>query len=169
MKKAIPVLMTVIIFASLILSSCGGGSVKGKWSESDKQKFYKEMDGVDLSALGENKTKWIDCYFSKVEANYASFDEANVDKPGCEKLATECNDEIFANGSVLGKWSDSDKQKFQEEMEAADLSFLGENKTKWIECYLQKAEAKYSSLYAANKDAEGCKILALECNSEIIK
>ena len=42
-------------------------------------------------------------------------------------------------------------------------------KTKWIECYLKKAEAKYSSYSEADKDEAGCTVIANECNEEIAK
>src|ERR1035437_1157278 len=169
MKKRNSILMTVIISATLILSSCSNGSVKGKWSDADKQKFNKEMEKTDLSNLGENKTKWIESYLSKAVAKYSSFEEADKDVEGCKVLAAECGDAILSNGSVKGKWSDADKQKFHKEMDNVDLSALGENKTKWIESYLNKAEAKYSSLYEADKDEAGCKDLATACNNELIK
>ncbi len=93
MKKWNSILIAVIIFTSLI--SCNG-SVKGKWSESDKQNFRKDMQAVkELSNLGENKTKWIECYLSKCEANYSSYSKANTDEKGCEKIAEECGEEFL--------------------------------------------------------------------------
>lgn len=162
------ILMPAIIFTSFVLTSCGG-STKGKWSDADKAKFNSEMEKVDLSNLGENKTKWIDCYLHKAEANFSNFDEANLDKDGCKKIALECSDEILANGSVQGKWSDADKDAFNKVMAEVDLSNLGDKKDKFIECYLSKAEGKYSSFYKANQDVDGCKALAEGCNEEIMK
>ena len=170
MKIRNSILMAVVLFTSLILVSCNG-SVKGKWSESDKQKFYKEMEGVkELSNFGENKKKWIECYLSKCEANYSSYYKADTDEKGAAKIALECNDEVLSNGSVKGKWSESDKQNFYKEMEGVEeLSNLGKNKKKWIECYLSKCEAKYSSFYKADSDEKGAAKIALECNDDIIK
>jgi hypothetical protein len=168
MKKRNSILMVLIIFTSLILSSCGG-SVKGKWSEADKQSFRKDMEAADLSAFGENKTKMIECYLSKTEAAYSSYAEADQDLEGCTKLAKECSDEILSNGSVKGKWSEADKQKFNTDMESVDLSGFGENKAKWLDCYLSKAEAKYSSYAEADSDLKGCEVIANECNKEISK
>ncbi|MSP70215.1 MAG: hypothetical protein EXR20_08075 [Bacteroidetes bacterium] len=94
MKRKNSIFIVVIIFFSLILISCGG-SVKGKWSQSDKEKFYKTMEGVkELSNFGANKTKWIDCYFSKCEANYSSFENANTDVNGVTKIGFECAEEL---------------------------------------------------------------------------
>lgn len=169
MKKRNPILILVIVFfTSLILISCSG-SVKGKWSESDKQSFRKDMEEIEeLSSFGENKTKWIECYLSKCEANYSSYAEADMDEKGCEKNASECYDEVLSNGSVKGKWSESDKQKFRADMDGLEeLSSFGENKTKWIECYLSKCEANYSSYHQADSDEEGCEKNALECYDEI--
>ena len=164
MKKANSILMSGLIFTSLFLSSCNG-SKKGAWSDADKQKFHAEMEKVDLSSLGDNKTKWTDCYLKKAEANYSSFADADMDKDGCKKMALECSNEILSNGSVKGKWSDADKEAFNKVMEGVDLSALGEVKDKWIQCYLSKAEATYSSFYEANQDVDGCKALATECNA----
>ena len=95
MKKWNSILITIIIFTSLILISCND-SIKGKWSESDKQNFRKDMEGIEeLSNLGENKIKWIDCYLSKCEANFSSYYEANTDSEGCKKIALECKEEVF--------------------------------------------------------------------------
>ena len=72
-------LLGLLLFISLVLTSCGG-SVKGKWSEEDKQRFRKEMEGVsELANYGEDKEEWIECYLSKSEANFASFAEADKD------------------------------------------------------------------------------------------
>jgi hypothetical protein len=40
---------------------------------------------------------------------------------------------------------------------------------KWIECYLSKCEANYSSYYKADTDEKGAAKIALECNDDIIK
>lgn len=162
------ILRVVIIFTSLILISCSG-SVKGKWSETDKQKFNKAMSEVrDLSSLGEHKTKWIECYLSKCEANYSSYYEADKNVEGCKKFALECTDEISSNGSVKGKWSEVDKKQFRDDMnEVEELSSFGQNKTKWIECYLSKCEVNYSSYYNANQDEKGCERIARECSESI--
>ena len=95
MKKKLILMFLVII--SQIFSGCNG-SKKGNWSETDKQKFQKDMYAVEeLSNFGENKSKWIECYLSKCEANYSSYYEANQDEKGCEKLALECGNEVLAN------------------------------------------------------------------------
>jgi len=79
-------------------------------------------------------------------------------------LATACN------SSTKGNWSDADKKKFREEMnEVEELANFGKNKSAWIECYLRKCEANYSSMHEADQDEEGVKKLALECNEYIIE
>ncbi len=95
MKKWNSILIVIIIFTSLILSSCND-SIKGKWSESDKQNFRKEMEGIEeLSVFGVNKTKWIECCLNKCEANYSSYSEANnADEKGIENIGMECVEEI---------------------------------------------------------------------------
>ena len=165
--KKIMMIFGAILFATTILSSCNG-TVKGKWSESDKQKFRKDMDGIkELSNFGENKTKWIECYLSKCEANFSSYSEADADEKGCEKIAEECREEVLSNGSLKGKWSESDKQNFRKDMEGIEeLSNFGKNKSKWIECYLSKCEANYSSYSKANTDEKGCEKIVEECGEE---
>ena len=158
-----------IIALECVSEVVDGGSMIGKWSESDKKRFNKEMESVDLSGLGENKTKWIECYLKKAEANYSSFREANADENGIKNLAIECSREVIDGGSVIGKWSESDKQQFNKAMEGADLSYLGKQKKRWINCYLKKLEANYSSFRDANADEQGCKNLAIECSEEIVK
>ncbi len=168
MKIKKSILTATALIAVLFLSSCND-STKGKWSKSDKLKFHTEMNKTDaLSELGQNKDKWIECYLSKCEAQFSSFREADSDIKACERLALQCNDEVMSNGSVLGNWSAIDKKAFRDEMAGIEsLSNLGENKNKWIECYLGKCEANYASFYAANMDEVGVEKIAFECNDEI--
>jgi len=167
MKNINSILALFILFI-VILYGCNARSKKGQWSESDKKRFYKEMGRIDLSGLGEYKAKWLECYLKKAETNYSSFHDANSDEKGVKNLALECVNEIVDGGSVIGKWSESDKQKFYKEMETADLAGLGENRKNCIECYLKKAEANYSSFRAATADEQGIAKLFMECNSEIV-
>jgi hypothetical protein len=44
-----------------------------------------------------------------------------------------------------------------------ELSNFGEEKIKFIECYLEKCENYYSSYYDADQDEDGCKKLAEDC------
>jgi hypothetical protein len=165
-KKSILKVVTVII--TLLLISCNG-SVKGKWSEVDKEKFRKDMASVEeLSNFGDKKTEWIECYLSKCESHFSSYEEADTDESGCKIIALQCSSEVLSNGSVLGNWSDSDKEKFREVMESVDeLSNLGELKSDWIDCYLSKCESNYASFQKADSDKEGCKKMALECYDEV--
>ena len=169
MKRNNLISVVFIIFITIILVSCNV-SVKGKWSESDKLKFQKETERVtQLSNLGADKTIFIECFLRKCEANYSSFEEANNDKNGSKKIALECSFEVFSNGSVKGKWSESDIQKFRKVIgDTKEILNLGENKTRWIECYLRKCETNYSSFFEANIDGEGCEKIALECNEEVL-
>lgn len=169
MKKRNSTFLATLALAALVLSSCNS-SKKGEWSEADKSAFHKAIATVDLTSLGDKKEKWIECYLEKVEANYASFLSANGDEEGCKAFALICNDEVFSNGSVKGNWSELDKQTFKDDMAKEDLSSFGENKDKWIACYLSKCEANYASYYKANTDESGeVEKMALECVSEMGK
>jgi outer membrane murein-binding lipoprotein Lpp len=72
------------------------GSEKGNWSDGDIDKMNSAIAQIDndLNALGKNKQAFIDCYMAKVQANYGSFLEADVDIEGCSALSTECVEEI---------------------------------------------------------------------------
>jgi hypothetical protein len=73
------------------------------------------------------------------------------------------------NESQKRNWTETEKQQFRDEVSTVkDLSNFGENKSKWIECFLSKCEAKYSSIYEANQDEKGCEKIALECNNEVL-
>ena len=97
MMKIKSILMIFLVVISLIFYGCNG-SKKGNWSETDKQKFRKDMYAIEeLSNFGDNKSKWIECYLSKCEANYSSYYEADQDEKGLEKIASECRDEVLSN------------------------------------------------------------------------
>lgn len=93
MKK---VILSAIV-ATALLSSCGGGSSKGNWSDSDKELFDAEMEKIEgsLDAFGDNKQDFLDCYYENLEENYANFTEANSDVEGCKKLAQDCAEEAM--------------------------------------------------------------------------
>lgn len=169
MKKLQSTFWVMVALAALVAGGCNS-SKKGEWSEADKEKFHKAMETVDLTSLGDKKEKWIECYLDKVQANYPSFLSANSDEEGCKSYALICNDEVLSNGSVKGNWSEVDKQQFKADMAKEDLSSFGENKDKWIACYLSKCEANYASYYKANSDESGeVEKMALECVSETVK
>ena len=72
--KNLKKILILMLLISTILTSCNT-SRKGKWSTSDRNKFYKEMKKVS-SSLGnldeENKTKFIDLMYKieKYRHNY---------------------------------------------------------------------------------------------------
>ena len=68
------------------------------------------------------------------------------------------------NGSKVGQWTENDKARFRAEMQSVpELSVFGNKQNEFIECYLEKCEAKYASFDAANQDESGCESLAFEC------
>lgn len=82
--------------ATDLIALTSGGSEKSDWSKGDIDKMNEavaQIDG-DLSVLGNKKQAFIDCYTGKVQANYGSFLEADVDVPGCSALSAECMKEI---------------------------------------------------------------------------
>ena len=122
----------------------------------------------ELSAFGDKKDDWIECYLIKCEANFSSYFEADNDLEGCRELALKCSEEIFSNGSVKGKWSDDDKQRFRKEMDDVDdKSVFGDKKDEWVDCYLSKCESRFSSFFDANSNVEGCEEIAMDCNDEV--
>lgn len=73
------------------------------------------------------------------------------------------------SGSVKGKWSEEDRRSFYADMEAVEeLDNFGDRRKDFIECYLNKAEANYSSYFLADLDEEGCEKLALECGQQVM-
>lgn len=87
--------MAFIVISYMMVAGCNT-SVKGKWSESDKKEFRKDMESIkELSNFGEKKSQMIDCYLRKCESNFSSYNAANQDEKGCEKLVSECVDEIL--------------------------------------------------------------------------
>jgi hypothetical protein len=168
--KNLKKILILMLLISTILTSCNT-SRKGKWSTSDRNKFYKEMKKVS-SSLGnldeENKTKFIDLYFKKCQNNFSSFAEADEDEDGCEKLALASSEEILANGSIKGNWSADDKKKFRTTMNGVkELDNFGNNKKAWIECFLRKCEQTFESFYEADNDEIESEKIASECSVEL--
>lgn len=170
MKSCHAIQLSLLLLVSFFLHSCNG-SEKGKWSKEDKQKFREELNNIkELENFGSNKAKWIECYLSKCEANYSSFSEADRDAKGCEKYASECNEDVLANGSTKGKWSSTDKDAFRKDMDSIEeLAEFGDKRSAWIECYLLGCEAKYNSYYHANQDEAGCKQIANGCSASVLQ
>jgi hypothetical protein len=156
------------IALSFSLAACKHSS-KGNWSEESKKQFRDEMMAEEsLSILGANKEKWIECCLSKCEMNYDSYIMANQDDEGLGKLALECNSEVLSNGSVLGNWSEIDKASFRFDLDTMqDLAIFGAEKSRWIDCCLEKCEANFQSLYHANLDANTCERLGSDCARQI--
>ncbi len=169
MNKILTKKLFFFILFSAALISCNTQSKKGAWSKADKVLFYKEMENTkDLDNLGEDKTKWIDCYYEKSQKEFASFEEANNNLEGCKKLAEICATEVIDQGSAIGKWSDRDKKMYFDEMNNTDLNQLGELKNDYVNCYLKKLENNFSSIRKANMDSTRCEELAIECASELL-
>jgi len=145
MKKINFITGSFLMLFTVILISCSSGSTKGNWSDADKAKFHMAMK----VHAGLEKSEYTECYLLKCEASYESFTAADADAEGAAKLASECADEVFSNGSVLGNWSDTDKASFRTDMSEAGLS------SKFTECYLLKCEAAFKSYFHANSDESG--------------
>ena len=167
--KMIRLFWTLAVVAVFTLSSCANSS-KGNWSEESKKQFLEDMNVIkELSNFGANKEKWVECYLSKCEMNYDSYSQANQDEPGCAILAKECGNEVLTNGSVQGNWSQADRTTFVANMDTIpELDILGADKSKWINCYLEKCEDYFPSYYHANQDEKGCERLGAECGSELL-
>lgn len=172
MNLKIRSIVTVLVIIVILVLIRQNGSFKGNWSESDKQRFREELEKIPepyLSVLGKNKVKFIEYCIASGEKNYSSFAELSNDSDGIQKISNESCVKIILNGSVKGKWSESDKQRFRTQLAKEEgVIKLGENKFIWIECCLSKMEAKYSCYINAIKDLEQGEKIALECNEEIL-
>jgi hypothetical protein len=75
------------------------------------------------------------------------------------------------NSSKKGKWSKEDKNKFYSEIKSATSNLENldaSTKSKWIDLYFEKCQAKYTSFAVADADEEGCEKIALEVNDELL-
>lgn len=99
--KLIAVGIIALVTAIGIYQEKNNESKKGKWSETDKKELRKQLyEDVDLSSLGDNKSKFIECCIGKIEANYSSLDEANQDESTGKKIARDCYDEVMNEAQV---------------------------------------------------------------------
>lgn len=158
-----------ILLSSFILIVSCNTNTPNKWPDSEKNLMRSELDKtIGSTLIDSKKQKWIDCFIEKCEEKYASYAEASNDETGLEFLANQCNSEVFSNNSLRGQWSNEDRVKFRQDMEAVqDVSYLGEKKDLYIDCFLRKCEQRYNSYYEANNDELGNKALLKECVNEI--
>ena len=86
----------LISLATLMLWSCNE-SEKGKWSDSDVEAFYAEMDLINEELeyeLGSSKKEFVDCYFKKIQETFESYNDLNDHVYKCKELADECKESI---------------------------------------------------------------------------
>ncbi len=99
--KLVAVGIIMLVTAIGIYQEKNNESKKGNWSETDKKELQKKLyESEDLSSLGDNKSKFIECCISKIEANYSSLDEANQDEEIGKKIAHDCYDEVMNEAQV---------------------------------------------------------------------
>lgn len=73
------------------------------------------------------------------------------------------------NESKKGNWSETDKKELRKQLyEREGLSSLGDNKSKFIECCISKAETNYSSPYEVSQNEEASKKIARDCYDEVM-
>lgn len=121
MKKTSSLALLLFMFSAIILTSCNG-SVKGKWSEADKKKFYSEDDtemknifneaGVDKKAQSEI----IDCYYEKLQNAYSSYADArkNLTDKMAEKIVLDCIESIGKKYNKNSGSSENDEAPIEE-------------------------------------------------------
>lgn len=77
------------------------GSIKGNWSDIDKQLFQKDMESMEeITNLGHLKSKWIECVLYKFEAKYPSYFVASSDNSAIQAICLECNETYNVDVSV---------------------------------------------------------------------
>ena len=72
-------------------------SEKGAWNKEDIAKFNSEMQSIqaDLDKLGPLKEDFLKCYFQTIQNTFHSFNDAISNSTTCQKLATDCANEII--------------------------------------------------------------------------
>ena len=72
-------------------------SMKGAWNKEDVAKFNNEMQSIqaDLNKLGPLKEDFLNCYFQTIQNRFHSFNDAIRNSSTCQKLATDCANEII--------------------------------------------------------------------------
>ncbi|MDG1842052.1 MAG: hypothetical protein P8I93_06880 [Crocinitomicaceae bacterium] len=72
-------------------------SMKGAWNKEDVAKFNNEMQSIqaDLNKLGPLKEDFLKCYFQIIQNTFPSFNDAISNSSTCQKLATDCANEII--------------------------------------------------------------------------
>ena len=88
----------------------------------------------------------------------------------CENSTDSKEEKIDFVESKKGAWSDADKQSGREYITGTpeQSNKLGKYKQEFIDCFVEKVEANYSSFDDAKSNDSVCEILAYECANEII-
>jgi len=85
-----------LFVATLMLGSCGPKSVKGKWTDGDKEALKKELSSnPDMAKLGDKLNPFIDCYMAKVEATFDGIEALAKDVAGNTKISEDCTKEVI--------------------------------------------------------------------------
>lgn len=107
-SKFIYYLMFALVLSLVMVFIKKNDSAKGKWSQSDKNKFreYLGKEKGIVSMLGEDKAnQFIECCLNKTEAENSSFSEVKSDLEGGKKIGSDCFIEISSIGSFKGNWT----------------------------------------------------------------
>lgn len=73
--------------------------------------------------------------------------------------------------SSCGGWSQEDKDKLQETLDAIRPTIeyaMGDKTDAYLDCYSEKVQENYDSFEEADNDAPGCAKLATECAEEVM-
>ena len=158
MKKLSTILL-LGFFSTLVFTSCNNS--KGGWTMQDKNAWM--TDCKNAMGTDENSSKVCNCMLTKMEKDYANYNDANTRggeqlgatlRQQCEKELTGNNRNIINNNNNNnnnnggGGWTSKDKGAWMNDCKNAMGN--GENVNKLCNCMLTKMEKDYANYNDAN-------------------
>jgi hypothetical protein len=158
-------------------------SVKGNWSEIEKQTLIEELqlarESFETFLDSSQVDGMIYCLADKIEINFENMDEMDGNSDDIERMTFNCleemglltKDEVNESTSQKGNWNDADIERAYENLEYT-RNIMGDvvdsSKVDLLfDCVVNKLQFTYESFSAASKDSKNVSGLTYACIDEL--
>ncbi len=174
-----------LVFISILIvsTSLSQVSVKGNWSEIEKNTLIDELKAARASFETFLDSSQVDalilCLADEIEAEFENMDEMDGNSTDVERMTFEClekmgllsNENVEAALSEKGKWSDYDRSQAYANLEYTRnvmSEVVDSNQVDLLfDCVVNKLEMNYENLIEASNDGNNISILTSDCIKEL--